>query len=98
MGDVRVTSREAWTKSKPAEKAEKENRTSRIFIRFTRTEYASVKNEARISGLTVVAFARERIFSQRVASKADQSGCIVANTLLSKANAVAPMRYEQLLT
>jgi hypothetical protein len=65
MGDVSVTGRE---KSKPAEK---ENRTSRISIRFTKTEYARLKSEAGVSGLTTVAFARKRIFSQHVASKAD---------------------------
>jgi hypothetical protein len=63
-----VAGREARTKDKPAEK---ENRTSRISIRFTKTEYARVKSEARLSGLTVVAFARKRIFGARVASKAD---------------------------
>jgi hypothetical protein len=65
MGDVTVTVRE---KSKPAEK---ENRTSRISIRFTKTEYARLKSEAWLSGLTAVAFARKRIFIQHVASKAD---------------------------
>jgi hypothetical protein len=68
MGDAKVTGREARTKNKPTEK---ENRTSRISIRFTKTEYARLKGEAGLSGLTAVAFARKRIFSQRVASKAD---------------------------
>jgi hypothetical protein len=63
-----VTGRETRTKSKPAEK---ENRASRITIRFTKTEYANVKSEAGISGLTIVAFARKSIFAQRVASNAD---------------------------
>jgi hypothetical protein len=63
-----MTGREARIKSNPAEK---ENRTSRISIRFTKTEYARVKSEAKLSGLTVVAFARKGIFGQRVASKAD---------------------------
>jgi hypothetical protein len=68
MGDVRLARNEARTKNKPAEK---ENRTSRISIRFTKTEYACLKSEAGLSGLTPVAFARKRIFAQRVASKAD---------------------------
>jgi hypothetical protein len=63
-----VTERETRTKSKPAEK---ENRTSRISIRFTKTEYAHVKSEAKLSGLTVVAYVRKRIFGARIASKAD---------------------------
>jgi hypothetical protein len=71
MGDVRMAGRETRAKSKPAEKTEKENRTSRISIRFTKTEYTRVKSEAKLSGLTVVAFARKRIFGARVASKAD---------------------------
>jgi hypothetical protein len=65
MGDVRMAGRE---KSKPEEK---ENRTGRISIRFTKTEYARVKSDAKLSGLTAAAFARKRIFGAPVASKAD---------------------------
>ena len=63
MGDTRVPKREIQTK--------KENKTSRLSIRFTETEHSHVKNEAVLSGLTAAAFARKRILGARVASKAD---------------------------
>ena len=63
MGDTRVPKREIQTK--------KENKTSRLSIRFTETERLRVKNEAVLSGLTAAAFARKRILGARVASKAD---------------------------
>jgi hypothetical protein len=71
MGDAQVAGRETLTKINQMKKVEKENRTSRISIRFTKTEYARLKTEAGLSGLTVVAFARKRIFGARVVPKAD---------------------------
>jgi hypothetical protein len=63
VGDTRVPKRETQTK--------KENKTSRLTIRFTETERSRVRNEAGLSGLTAAAFARKRILGARVASKAD---------------------------
>ena len=63
MGDERVPEREIQTK--------KENKASRLTVRFTETERLRVKNEAVLSGLTAAAFARKRILGSHVASKAD---------------------------
>jgi hypothetical protein len=51
--------------------AEKEPRTRKICLRLSEAEYACVADELLVCGLSLSVFARKRIFSQRVASKAD---------------------------
>lgn len=52
-------------------KTKKENRTQRITIRLTKPEYAFVKEEIEICGLTMAWLARKRLLGERIASKAD---------------------------
>jgi hypothetical protein len=49
----------------------KENRTRRITIRLTEAEYAQVKDEIGVCGLTMAGLARKRLLGERAASKAD---------------------------
>jgi phosphate uptake regulator len=50
---------------------EKEKLTRRITFRLSEFEYAQVSDELAVCGLSLSAFARKRLLSQRVASKAD---------------------------
>jgi protein required for attachment to host cells len=49
----------------------KEKRTHKISFRLSELEYARVKDELEICGMTVSALARRRILGQKVASRAD---------------------------
>jgi NADH:ubiquinone oxidoreductase subunit D len=60
-----------WAQQAKIEPEKHENRTKRITIRLTESEYAQVKSEIEVCGLTKAALARQRLLGQRVASRAD---------------------------
>jgi hypothetical protein len=61
----------AGKENRQTKRAEKEPRTRLIGLRISEAEYSRIADEILVCGLSLSAFVRKRIFSQRVASKAD---------------------------
>jgi hypothetical protein len=57
--------------NRQTKQAEKEHRTRLIGLRLSDAEYSRIADELLVSGLSLSALVRKRVFSQHVASKAD---------------------------